>query len=77
MKLALMHFVPFLAIPPTADYIKREWYVSSFKNERAELKKSKKVLDQIMAEKKAQVSFEQVLVHVCNLKLDKPLENQQ
>ena len=44
-RLTLMHSLPFLAIPPTLDYIKREYYASFFKNEQKALKQSRKVVD--------------------------------
>lgn len=35
-----MQFIPFLAIPATMDYFKRDYYVSSFVKERKELNQS-------------------------------------
>ncbi len=35
-----MQFIPFLAIPATADYLKRDYYVSSFVKEKKELNQS-------------------------------------
>jgi hypothetical protein len=38
LRLTLVHSIPFLAIPATMDYVKRDYYASMFKKERQELK---------------------------------------
>ena len=51
--------VPFMFVPITADYLKREYYVSQVDpEERAELEKSRKVVQSIIGEKKAHVTNE-------------------
>ena len=39
-RLTLVHAIPFLAIPPTIDYFKRDYYVSSFAEDKKAFNKS-------------------------------------
>ena len=74
-RLTLTHSLPFLAIPPTLDYFKREYYVSSFREEQKQFHQSQSVVNQILSEKASTLSFEHVLRFVLNLSLDKPIED--
>ena len=44
-RLTLMHAIPFLAIPPTMDYYKRDHYVSQFPEDKKALSKSTEVVN--------------------------------
>ncbi|CAI2380458.1 unnamed protein product [Moneuplotes crassus] len=52
--------IPFLAIPPTLDFIKREFYVSNFPEEKKKLNESRKIMSQILKHKKSVVRFPDV-----------------
>ena len=73
-RLTLFHSLPFLAIPPTCDYFKREHYVNSFGDDRRALNKSVSVVDSILKEKKSHVTLEHVMRFIFHLSLDKPIE---
>lgn len=45
MRLTLMHALPFLAIPPTFDYLKREHYVTQFPDDKKAMLRCKSVVD--------------------------------
>ena len=44
--------MPFLCVPVTLDYIKRDYYIKSNKKEYDEFLKSTKIVRQILGEKK-------------------------
>ena len=44
-QLSMMQFLPFLAIPATCDYFKRDYYVNCFPKERKEMKQATTVVD--------------------------------
>ena len=48
----IIHSLPFLAIPPTMDYFKREHYVKQFPEDQKMLKQTKTTVNQILDEKK-------------------------
>eukprot|EP00347_Sterkiella_histriomuscorum_P001492 403371827 len=58
-KLMPYTIIPFMAIPATLDYTKREFYVGSFKEEKKRLSQTRKIVHNIVQEKKKTVSFEQ------------------
>ena len=53
LQLSAMHALPFLAIPPSLDYLKREYFVSKFPEDKKALKQAKQAVTQILDEKKA------------------------
>ena len=57
-KLQLIHIFPFMMIPTTLDFLKRDYYVKQFKEENKVLCEKRKIVTQIIAEKKAHVTFE-------------------
>jgi len=70
LKITLIHALPFLAIPPTVDYFKRDYYVNFFPAEKKELGKSKAVVNSILDEKRTQVKTEHILRFLFHLQLD-------
>ena len=44
LKLQPYHIIPWMMIPVTCDYIKRDYYASSFPKEREELKKRRSIV---------------------------------
>lgn len=65
--------VLFFAIPPTCDYIKRDYYVKMFPEDLKQYNKAKSAVDSILKEKMRLVTFEMVLRSVFKLNLDRPL----
>jgi hypothetical protein len=51
-NLAKVGFIPFLAVPATMDYLKRDYYVSMFVKEKKELCQAQRMVKQIVEEKK-------------------------
>jgi hypothetical protein len=45
MRLTMIHALPFLAIPPTLDYFKRDFYVNKFGEDRKALNRSVSVVN--------------------------------
>ena len=45
MKLTMQHSLPFLAIPPTLDFVKRDYYTGKFGDDKRALYKSRGVVD--------------------------------
>lgn len=66
--------IPFMSLPATMDYIKREYYVGSFVEEKKKLSSVRKTVHQIVEEKKKHVSFEQVFRFVFQVSFDKPID---
>ena len=61
--------------PLTADYMKREYYVSMVeKEERQELEKARKVVQSIIEEKKRHVTAEQVARYMFRVNLDRKID---
>lgn len=52
LRLSAVSFLPFLAIPPTLDYFKRDYYVKSFAEENKQLAKNRAVVTSILDEKR-------------------------
>ena len=77
MKMQMYNVIPFMIIPVTMDYLKREFFTSSFTKDKVELNKRKKVVQKIINEKKSHVTFEQVCRYLFKLNLDKPIHNQR
>ena len=69
-RLTPVHFIPMLAVPVTVDYYKRDYYVKQFPKEYKDMKKSQKIVMQIIDEKKRYVTLEQVLRFVTHLNMD-------
>ena len=65
--------IPFMSLPVTMDYVKREFYVGSFVEEKRKLIQVRKTVHQIVEEKKKHVSFEQVFRFVFQVNFDKPI----
>jgi argonaute-like protein implicated in RNA metabolism and viral defense len=58
-KLQPFHIIPFMMIPVTADYLKREFFVQQVaQKERKELAERRNVVQKIINEKKSHVTFE-------------------
>ena len=53
-----MHLIPFMTVPATLDYIKRDRYIKMAKQEYGDFTKSTKVVRQILGEKKQYVTLE-------------------
>ena len=76
LRLPYWQLAPFMILPVTMDYAKREWYVRMIpEKDRKELAERRVLVQQIINEKKKHVSFEQVLRYAIKLNLDKPLDN--
>jgi hypothetical protein len=71
----MVHALPFLAIPPTVDYFKRDYYVNYFPEEKKQLGRAKSVVNSIVDEKKQQITVEHMLRFFTHLQLDRPIEN--
>lgn len=50
--------IPFMSLPVTMDYVKREFYVGSFVEEKRKLTQVRKTVHSIVEEKKKHVTFE-------------------
>ena len=73
-KWAYWHLVPFMIVPTTLDYVKREYYVSMVEEkDRKELNERRQLIQQIIAEKKRHVTFEQAMRYLFKLNLDRPV----
>ena len=78
LKLALWQIIPFMMVPVTMDYAKREYYIAQVEQkDREELDKSRKVVSSIIAEKKRLVTLEQVLRYTFRMNLDKKIEKEK
>jgi hypothetical protein len=44
-NLRIAHSLPFMALPPTGDYIKRDYYIKKFPEDNKTFYKSKQVVD--------------------------------
>jgi Fe2+ or Zn2+ uptake regulation protein len=54
--------------------IEREYYVSSFQEDRKKLTQFRKTVFSIVQEKKSHVTFEQVFRYIFKVNLDKPID---
>ena len=59
------------------DYLKRDYYANMHKQEQAELQKKRKVVQEIILEKKKHVTFEQMVRYLLKMNLDRPIQNKQ
>ena len=66
--------IPFMTIPITMDYVKREFYVSSFKEDKTKLSKVRRSVQQIIDQKKKQVTNESALRYISGVNLRKPVD---
>jgi len=76
--------IPFMMIPVTMDYVskilfvtsfaEREFYVGSFQDDKKRLSQTRRVVHQIVQEKKKHVRFEQVLRFVTGVSLDEYID---
>ena len=73
----MFHILPFMIVPGTLDYFKREYYVKQFKKDRDELLKHRRIVQEIINEKKKFVTFEQVMRYLFKLNFDRPVKNQR
>ena len=69
--------IPFMALPATMDYIKREYYVGSFVEEKKKLTQVRKIVHSIVEEKKRHVSFEQVFRFLFQVNFDRPIDQRR
>ena len=60
-RMTSVQFLPFLALPPTFDYIKRDHYTSKFPDEKGQLTKTTAVVNSILEEKRQQVTTEHMM----------------
>ena len=54
----MIHIIPFMMIPVTMDYLKRDYYTQTLAKENQALDERRKVVQAIIKEKKRHVSFE-------------------
>jgi len=66
--------IPFMALPATMDYVKREYYVGSFVEEKKKLTQVRKTVHAIVEEKKRHVKFEQVFRFLFQVNFDRPID---
>ena len=77
-QLQLFNVIPFMMLPVTADYLKREYYVSKVEEkDRKELQERRQVIQRIINEKRQFVTFEHVMRYLFRLNLDKPISREQ
>ena len=69
--------IPFMALPATLDYVKREYYVGSFQEDKKKLTQVRKTVHAIVQEKKRHVTLEQVVRFVAGVNLDKALQQER
>ena len=69
-RMQWLTFVPFLMIPITLDYLKRDYYIKMEKKDYKEFQGATKTVRAILTEKKQYVSLEQVLSFCFHLNMD-------
>jgi hypothetical protein len=69
--------IPFMSLPVTMDYVKREYYVGSFQEDKKKLTQTRKVVAAIVEEKKKHVSFEQVFRFIFQVNFDRPIDERK
>jgi len=76
-RLQPITFLPFLMIPATLDYLKRDYYIKLEKKDYDEFKRATTVVRQILGEKKQYVTLEQVLTFCFHLNMDNQIDQRR